>query len=568
VRSKIFVLLIVLLLVVSFGAQCGRPEIEPLDRRTTIYVVPPITDVKILPSSSISSSYISDKISIVASPGEYEPASFVIQATGEDITSLMVEASELVGQSGSIPSGNVDIRVVKCWYQAGVEIWDVSHELLTPELLLKDDSLVKVENGENYLKLTSGDYVWISEKKSGTGSEIIPIEDLPVKDSSTLQPVNIPNGTNKQFWITVKVPDESLPGVYDGKIELRSSDGSRGELQLKLEVLPIELAKPYLTYSIYYIGKLASQGSISSLYKNEEQLRAEMKNLFNHGITNPSSYQDYPDEAFLEKVLTIRNEAGMDNQPLYYLGAGTGNPTSPADLEALGNKVRGVIKLTKPYGITEVYFYGIDEARGELLESQRPAWQAVHEAGGKVFVAGYLGTADVVGDLLDLLVLAGWGDLHVSEINQFHSYGQKVFSYGNPQVGEEKPETYRRNYGLLLWQREYDGAMDFAYQCSFGNIWNDFDHSVHRDHNFVYPTVTGVIDTIQWEGFREGVDDVRYLTTLIDLVEEAKANGRDASSAESWLADLKRSDLTKKDLDAVRLEMIDHILYLLGKGQP
>ena len=25
-----------------------------------------------------------------------------------------------------------------------------------------------------------------------------------------------------------------------------------------------------------------------------------------------------------------------------------------------------------------------------------------------------------------------------------------------------------------------------------------------------YPTVDGMIDTIAWEGFREGVDDVRY----------------------------------------------------------
>ena len=29
--------------------------------------------------------------------------------------------------------------------------------------------------------------------------------------------------------------------------------------------------------------------------------------------------------------------------------------------------------------------------------------------------------------------------------------------------------------------------------------------------------VNGVIDTIAWEGYREGVDDVRYITTLHDL---------------------------------------------------
>ncbi|GAG24421.1 unnamed protein product, partial [marine sediment metagenome] len=163
-RSKILVILIMLLLVVSFGAPATRVEAESPDPRITVYVVPAITDVNILPTTSMSDSYISNDISIVASPGEYEPASFVIHAN-EGITSLEVEATSLTGESGSIPSDNVDIRVVKCWYQGGKDIYGISrsksHRYLTPELLLKDDTLVQVEgtewdnlNGQNYLKLT------------------------------------------------------------------------------------------------------------------------------------------------------------------------------------------------------------------------------------------------------------------------------------------------------------------------------------------------------------------------------------------------------------------------------
>ncbi|GAG19546.1 unnamed protein product, partial [marine sediment metagenome] len=106
----------------------------------------------------------------------------------------------------------------------------------------------------------------------------------------------------------------------------------------------------------------------------------------------------------------------------------------------------------------------------------------------------------------------------------------------------------------------------YTYQDSYDDIWNDFDCWV-RDHVFAYPTMDGVIDTVQWEGWREGVDDIRYLTTLLDLIEEAKGEGKDTSSAESWLADLKDADLTTKDLDTVRSEMIGYILSLLG-GDP
>lgn len=78
-----------------------------------------------------------------------------------------------------------------------------------------------------------------------------------------------------------------------------------------------------------------------------------------------------------------------------------------------------------------------------------------------------------------------------------HSIRHKIWNYANPQVGNEEPETYRRNFGLGLWKAGYDGACDYAYQHSFHHIWNDFDDPYYRDHVFAYPTVDGVIDTIQ-----------------------------------------------------------------------
>ena len=80
--------------------------------------------------------------------------------------------------------------------------------------------------------------------------------------------------------------------------------------------------------------------------------------------------------------------------------------------------------------------------------------------------------------------------------------------------------------------------MDYAYQHGFGHVWNDFDDKTYRDHVFAYPTLNGVIDTVQWEGFREGVDDVRYLTTLRALIEQGKADPAKqqvAAEAGKWL---------------------------------
>ena len=517
----------------------------------TTFVTPPISDQKILPLSLLPSEYVSSVISLDGSPGEYRPATFTVY-TPTGISDLEVSSSDLVGP-GTILSSNVDIRAVKCWYQAGVDIWVGAGKgkVLTPELLLKDDSLVKVENEENYLKLTSGEYVWISEVKSGTGREIISIEDLPVNDSATLQPVNIPAGTNKQFWVTVKIPDGTPAGVYTGKITLQNAiEGVIAELQLQLEVLPIELSKPYLTYSLYYRGRLdpsQPEGSISSEIKSEAQMRAELENMFNHGVTNPTVYQGY-DETLLGTILTIRNEVGMSGQPLYYLG---GYSTA-------------AIAFFATSGVPDVYFYSIDEPSEANIAAVRAFCDAVHGEGAKVFVA--VNTQTVVENLADVLDLANWSTPNATIATLYHNYGHKVFSYGNPQVGVEQPETYRRNYGLLLWQKGFDGAMDYAYQDSYCNIWNDFDDAAYRDHVFAYPTIDGVIDTIQWEGWREGVTDVRYLTTLLDTIATAKAGGIDTTVAENYLVGLKTASLS--DLDQIRVDIINHIISLQGQPVP
>jgi hypothetical protein len=230
----------------------------------------------------------------------------------------------------------------------------------------------------------------------------------------------------------------------------------------------------------------------------------------------------------------------------------------------LKNDVIGLKKIIEPYNVSELYVYAPDEQSLDNLKN-RAQIKAVHEAGGRVFDA-QINTSDTVADILDLAVTSGEPNPQLA--HQYHNYSHKIFSYSNPQVGEEKPETYRRNYGLLLWQKDYDGAMDFAYQWGVKNIWDDFDDPIYRNHVFAYPTVNGVIDTIQYEGFREGVDDIRYLTTLFEAIRKAKLEGQNTTDIEKWLANLKSSNLDKQDLDVVRATMINHILFLENLNYP
>ena len=326
-------------------------------------------------------------------------------------------------------------------------------------------------------------------------------------------------------------------------------------MNFSVTVLPFDLEPPPLEYALYYRGAISSapEPGITSEWKTPDQYASELQDMKDHGVGYPTMISENAQLAGTE--LSLRNQAGLPADHIYLLGIGTGNATSPADLATLRNQVVKWKNIVSQYGYQDVYFYGIDEARDEVLQSERPAWQTVKENGGKVYVAvsDNPDAVTIAGDLLDLAVFAG--PLNTTQAAEWHRNGHKIFSYANPQVGVENPEIYRQNYGFALWNAGYDGAMDYAYQHSYGQIWNDFDRKRNRDHVFAYPTSDGVIDTIQWEGWREGVDDTRYLATLI------KREGSETSARAIISDSLSRGE----DMATIREKIIALILNTSSK---
>ncbi|MDD5483826.1 MAG: hypothetical protein PHP98_09280 [Kiritimatiellae bacterium] len=516
------------------------------------------------------------ELRVIAARGEYESASLVIRPL-KDVSGLILEADDFRKEDGEniIPADEIDIRAVKCWHQAGAAWTGISGSRtiskLTPELLLKNDALVRVdEAGTNdYIVLQfpgEKKEVCITDPDAKISADP---GEFPVRDAKLLMPLDLKAGINKQYWITIRVPEAAPAGFYTARVTIKSAAGPLGEIALKLRVLPFSLPLPKTWHdpardfvsSLYYRGQLSDSypdGAVSSEWKSEEQLRAELRDMRAHNVFNPACYQKI---RALGTYLRIRNELGMAGLPLYWIwGVSIDNPQDAAGLERIRKNVRLGRSIAALYGISDVYFYGIDEAKDEKLLSQRPAWKAVHEAGGKMFVAGYKGHFEKVGDLLDLLVMA-FKPLK-DEAKKWHSAGHQIFCYANPQSGPENPELFRRNFGLYLWKTEYDGACTYAYQGEAGpHIWNDFDKKT-RAHIFSYPTIDGVIPTLAFEGYREGIDDIRYGTLLRSLISKNKGwfgqKAKIAKAAENYLETLD----TRRDLGVIRLEIIEYILKL------
>jgi hypothetical protein len=503
-------------------------------------------------------SLISEETGLAAAAcaGEYESVSVVAYGL-QETAGVNVTCSRLTSPAGTLPATAVDLRVVKSWFQgASTNIGYTKDRWLIGELLLKDDALVHVdpERQENHLRSTALDGSVCYFPCSGPDSaDLAAVRPL---DAETLQPLDLAAGETREYWLTIHVPDDARPGTYEGTLTFAAEAGS-ATLPLRLTVHPFALEPSRLIYSIYYRATLAPDGqpTISSEAKSEEQYRAEIADLKAHGVLYPTNYQSR--KGNLRRVLEIRRECGLPTERFYNLGYCVG-PQSEAQLADLRAEVAAWIETLKSFDYGTAYFYGIDEATGETLARQKAAWKATQEAGGKTFVACYRQTFEAMGALLNTAILAGPPD--PAEAAKYHAVSSQAFCYGNPQVGVEDPAVYRRNFGLVLWKAGFDGAMDYAYQHGFNHVWNDFDDKTYRDHNFTYPTANGVIPTIAWEGFREAVDDVRYVTTLEKAIREAPAARKaEADAAAQWLAALGPATA---DLDATRAQVVSWVVRL------
>ncbi|MDJ0784957.1 MAG: hypothetical protein QNJ22_23525 [Desulfosarcinaceae bacterium] len=483
------------------------------DRIIATYPWPPTSEFALLPTTDPIPSAEGDTLRIAACRGEIEPASFVLRST-QSLTGITIDLDDLSTLDGHrISSEVVDLHLVKCWFQAGAEdVRQRKEKTLVPELLVKDNDLVRVDllsktnllrvhlNGiDRYLDMTSG------EARIPEGGVI--------RDADKLRPFDLRADFNQQMWLTIRVPEDATPGVYRGYLRIAAQNRPLARLNLELEILPFVLPPPPLDYAIYYRGKVTSDAvaTIGSEYKSAGQYALEMADLRAHGISHPTLYQQ--NDRYLETALNIRSQVGFHHGPLYVLALQTRVADFIGHLDVLTSKVKRWVSIAKARGYSDTYIYGEDEARDNLIADQLPLWQAVHQSGAKVFVACPAHADLVSGNALDLGILNG--PLKPAAARRWTLSGGRVFSYGNPQIGVEDPAIYRLNYGFRLWLSGYHGAMNYAYQHAMGEIWNDFDHPKHRDHVFSYPLTQGLVGTVAWEGFREAVDDTRYLSASL-----------------------------------------------------
>lgn len=544
------------------------------------YVVPPLSDVPRTPERFPEDGVAFGALEVIAAQGEFEPSSIVV-IPEQPVDQFAFRASELLGPDGSkIPADALDIKVIKVWYQSGAAWYgyfaDALSRRLTPELLLNDENLVQVDSStqDNYVRYNNADgsvhYQWMSANFMVVNDTFANQANQGlIRDADTLQPVVLNPGEFKQFFITLKVPETAPPGLYTGGLTLLADGRSVGTVPIRVRVLPFELPLPKTNYN-------QEKNFYLCLYGTKTRNPKILKNLADHNARNPMGFPeiDPMNPSQFTEDLKLAEETGIATRPLFLvktrvdIRTDSDNPTGEdlRKLKTLRQNISDTAALTtRLLGHTDFYSYGVDEGGPSIIRRERDAWNIAHQAGGKVMVSSYAWRKLLFA--LDFLIIPGMPvEKREHEVRKFHEANPDALCgwYANPHTGPENPDYFRRIHGMQAYKANYDVSSNY---CWWRNNWNDmatpYENNL-RNLVLVMGTANGVIDTLAWEGVREGLDDVRYSTLLRDLALEAMkhTDGDVLLLGRRALSFLSYWDEKREGLDAFRSETIRFILQL------
>lgn len=450
----------------------------------------------VYPASIPQKDEIKTDLESFATPGEFEPITFSIRSLRE-LKGLKVIVSDLTNAEGlSIKGKNIDVRVVSCLNKI--------FEHSTPCIL-----------------------------------------SVPAYLSS-FDTIDIPQNISTRFWLTVKIPSDQSPGVYQGRIKIMVRKAEPTTLNIKLQVLPFQLLDPKgISWGVYYIVQ----------YKSYSQILRELKDMKEHSMTSVGLYSG-PGKLFGERlenyvscerdeiILNLPDGSSRDSWFMWFVKTykelGFSEPICTIDEPAKFYVLSKYPLESDKFAI--LYKATMKAITSEIKRRDWPEiiWELVDEAQTDEQIAEAKRLAKLHNEIKIPVLITGWGRLlqevgpyanylnyngrlpDEEEILNAHQNGKIIWYYNNDESGCQ-PEIMRYGAGFLLWKSKVDGMFNWEYSgVAKGSFYDDLDG---RDFIASYYPPEGHRTggpTPGWEAFREGVDDYKYLFTLSEVIKQAK----------------------------------------------
>jgi len=512
-------------------------------------------------------------LALAAAKGEFESASFSLLSDA-DLADVDLVPSDLVCGAAKIPASAIDLKVVAVVWKYPIAWMSIKQRrsldehALIPCMLVHDEKLI-VRDDKTMTNYLRGDYeggtryINMSTADCPEGFN----DDLhPVRDAKAFVPCALKKGEYKQFWLTVKVPEEATPGDYRGTLAVRTKASGLLTLDLALTVRPFALPLPRTHYDSAkrFIVSMMGGPNLALTLKAGRDLRQAEEKVFNiskalaeHGVYDVcagSPFTDLSGDDLGVRCATLMQQAGLPLENIFtgeayteLLGAkdDKGNfmqveEVDPARYEKdVAAYAKYAQKLIAGYRQVapqcQVWAFGSDEGSLWTERRQFAYWHELQKAGGKLFVTCTELVAPGAGWIIDGADVSERRGTEIPRL--FQPSGARIFTYASPFLAPDQPSYTRWGKGYGFWKDNWDGLVEYVFYAG-ANRWNEtyMVGGTYRQMGIVYPVQDGVVSTLAFEGYREGVDDVRYFTLLRLLAEKAMASsdaatkklGRDA----------------------------------------
>ncbi len=398
---------------------------------------------------------------VFAAQGEYEPFSLLLRST-QALAEVFISSGELTGPGGAVvPASNVLVQSV--------------------------------------------------EEFHGGGRDVL----MPLA-----RPWNMAAHSTEFFWCTIKVPEQTRPGAYQGQLTVTAGGKPVGAIRIALEVLPFKLADPPFAFGLNYSKPEGDRdGTV---------LAAQFADMRRHGMTCVAPLYNWHlpihdnDTRELGAALEAYKKAGFPGT-FYWAApmelqltelAGYGDETSRRWQQKYIKVMRLMQEEVRRHGVPTLFSIG-DELTNKGREGVRTAgrlakfvWEELPEIATTSDMNGYSEVMAMAPYLNVATFNNGWDGA------DHHNQGRRLLNRNfleQLQTGTGAIPWFvnagsgRFPFGFFFWKMSRHGVkgkVEWYY-----NLGNESGSLVRAQKEAIYPT-------LDYERCREGIDDLKYLCKL------------------------------------------------------
>ena len=503
-------------LIVPDPPKLDEPSPRAVDTARGYLTFSPAGRRGVLPGYRPPDSELMDEVSIFASPGEFEPATFAVRPLAE-LSTVTFEVGDLHGPNGAtIPASSVDIYIV-------------------------EPTVVQMN--------------WLASQHPGKGESVRWV-------AKWLRPGNTAEtavARNTQVYLDVRIPAEARPGRYSTTIAIQPEKGKASSFTVRLEVLPLGLARPMAWGMFAYNGHFDRRSTLSKPSWLEEMRRAGMTQCVLSA--KPRTPKVLPDGrvdcSMYDRYVEAYRKAGFEDPPILSM-EGLFADAKPGEVTAekrqfMGQVIRRIYEHSLKAKWPPYYIYFVDEPGPGTEHMERLKFMC---ALAREFAPG-MQTASTAciggGDPEDWYkyIPKGLLDLEIAHIHHQWAHpcrGADANRRWRQVAAREDMELYAYSTFIstldTFWDNRYitfplekaglDGMMPWVQ-----TLGSD-EKAPFSPYRFVLTAKNGIYclfypdgsvwRSLPWIGLREGIDDSRYVRTVRKLVGNAEAAGkRDAA---------------------------------------